>query len=447
MVYAFSFFLVLFSSSTFAQMQHAPPSFKTSFGNNAVFVDFKTVNYQIEYDVPAKKAYAKTKISFESSEAGFPIFDLVSEPISIQIDGAPSEQALIATPYGESSIRIVKSITTPGVHTLEITTQIKEGVSFASDSVSSAFWTSDLDDRNYMEQYLPSNYEYDQFQITIEMTSNGKEIQDIATNGTVHSFGVNHYEIRYPGYFTTSSVFFHTFPMGKFSEKKFDYKSINGMTIPVRIYAKYGFFLNMAETKTINTLTELEKDYGPFPHPSVTIYLAGAGGMEYCGATMSDLSALDHELTHSYFARGMLPSNGNAGWMDEAIASWRDDGYKNLSEEKLYVTQMASHPVYTRKTDTDAYDSGARFMAYLNHLSFDQGGLKKFLKQIIDTRLFKPLTTEDFHSDYEKFFGIDVAREYSKYVYGKDQLELPAKTLIENPKHQKMSVKEMQSYL
>jgi hypothetical protein len=53
--------------------------------------------------------------------------------------------------------------------------------------------------------------------------------------------------------------------------------------------------------------------------------------MEYCGATMTDPGALGHELTHSWFARGVMPANGNTGWIDEAVASWRDDGYPRAS--------------------------------------------------------------------------------------------------------------------
>ncbi len=447
-MYALSILFLFISTFSFAQLKHAPPAFNSKMGHKAVFVDFKTARYKINYDVQNKMATAESTIDFEMPEDGFVVFDMVTDPTEISLDGLTVEQALITTPYNESQIRILKTATKAGNHTLKIISRIIEGVKFDSKSVSSAFWTSDLDDRNYLEQYLPTNYEYDQYKIFFEITSNGADPQDIATNGSVKAVGINHFEVEFPEYFTTSSIFFHTFPMGKFSETKFEFNSISGKNIPVRIYSGTGILLKAAKSKALNTLKELERDYGAFPHQSITIYLAGSGGMEYCGATMSDIGALDHELTHSYFARGMLPANGNAGWMDEAIASWRDDGYKNLSEEKLYTTIMAGHPVYTRKTDTDAYDSGARFMAYLNHLVAKKGGFKQFLKHIIDTRLFQPLTTEDFHEDFEKFYGLDVNREYLKYIYGKNGNSNPQiYKLIENPKHQKMSVKEMQNFL
>lgn len=447
-MFALTYISIFLSTNLFAQPKHTPPSFKIANGANAVFVDFLNANYKINYDVKNKLTSAISTIEFEMNEKGFPIFDLVEEPYNLKIDGESVSQELISTPNNESKVRVIKKLISPGKHQLYMESQIKEGIKYTTNSVSSAFWTSDLDDRNYLEQYLPTNYEYDQYQSTFEIYSNGSEIQDIATNGKVKSLGINHYEIVFPEYFSTSSIFYHTFPFGKFNETTFEYISIDGRNIPIRIYSGTGLFLNVAKNKTIATLKELESDYGPFPHKSVTIYLAGAGGMEYCGATMTDIGALDHELTHSYFARGMLPANGNAGWMDEAIASWRDDGYKKMNEQNLSVTQMAAHNIYTRKTDTDAYDAGSRFMAYLHKITNDKGGLKSFLKQVIRTQLFTPITTEEFKSNFELFYGLDVSREYSTYIYGKSSKTDTINPIIfDNPKHQKMSVKEMQNFL
>src|SRR5690606_15920392 len=125
-----------------------------------------------------------------------------------------------------------------------------------------------------------------------------------------------------------SSLFFHLVDEGKYPETKYSYTSINGNIIPITLYTRSSSQLKSYKEESLRVLKELEDTYGPWPHPSLIIYGAGLGGMEYCGATMSSLSALGHELTHSYFARGVMPQNGNAGWIDEAIASWRDKGYQ-----------------------------------------------------------------------------------------------------------------------
>jgi hypothetical protein len=44
--------------------------------------------------------------------------------------------------------------------------------------------------------------------------------------------------------------------------------------------------------------------------------------MEYAGAVSATKSSLFHELVHCWFGRSVLPMNGDAGWVDEAIAEW-----------------------------------------------------------------------------------------------------------------------------
>ena len=60
--------------------------------------------------------------------------------------------------------------------------------------------------------------------------------------------------------------------------------------------------------RTLEFLAELEADYGAYTHDSMTVYIAGRGGMEHCGATITSMSALGHEITHSWFARGVMPA-------------------------------------------------------------------------------------------------------------------------------------------
>ena len=97
------------------------------------------------------------------------------------------------------------------------------------------------------------------------------------------------------------------------------------------VYTKAGNnsddILNQFVERTEHYINVLESNFGPFPHDSVTIFAkpgAGRGGMEYAGATATTLGSLRHELNHSYFARSAVPVNGNAGWIDEAIAEWEE---------------------------------------------------------------------------------------------------------------------------
>ena len=103
---------------------------------------------------------------------------------------------------------------------------------------------------------------------------------------------------------------------------------------------------------------------------------ASGGGMEYCGATMSSMRALGHELFHSYFARGVMPANGNAGWIDEAMAVFRDRGYPSASEPPSGSSvNLGGYSLYRRTTTYSAYTLGADLIGHMNHLFSSREGI------------------------------------------------------------------------
>jgi hypothetical protein len=305
-------FLLLLSPSLFA---FTPKNFQlpTTIGGTAVFVDFKTAVYKLSYDVANKKAQYSVEISFEQNEIGKPIFDVVSKPKSVKIDGEFIMEQEVSTPSLETKVRIANKELAPGQYTMIIEGDITNLVKFGADYVSAAHWTSDLEDRSYLENYLPTNLEYDQYSMTfnVEVTGTTKSHKIFANGKVQKSVGSNKFQINYPKHFTASSGFYHLTPSDSFKEFNFDYSSVDGRKIPVTIYGKENSSdFNLFPDSTKEVLKELEDDYGSFPHPQIVIYNSGRGGMEYCGATMTEYWALHHELTHSYFARGIVPANG-----------------------------------------------------------------------------------------------------------------------------------------
>jgi hypothetical protein len=442
-------FLPLFVSLG-ALAAQSPKSFSIKEGK-AVFVDFKEAIYNINYDLSAQSANVSSKITFENLEEGMAIFDLVATPTKVLIDGEVVSEKLTSTPNSETQVRIALKNLKPGLHELEVFAPLTNGVRFTDGGVSSAFWTSDLSERSFMEAYIPTNLEFDQFKAiyNVEFKNKLAPKQRVFTNGVLTKNSEANYTIEFPEYFNTSSPFFHTAPVGRYPETSFTYKSKDGRDLPVVIYTVNGSeVLEGLKAKTIKVLDELEADYGPFAHPSVTIFNAGAGGMEYCGATMTDSSALGHELTHSYFARGFMPANGNAGWIDESIASWRDKGYQQISDLGWMSTSMAAHPEYTRITDRAAYSSGARFMGYLNYKFQDKGGLKSFLAELVEKYKFQPMLTEEFVKLMSEFYGTEMMPTFKKYVYGQGKAQIPYKSKREeNPMHMKMTIEQMAKFL
>lgn len=427
---------------------HRPNSFPVASGK-AVFADFTEANYTITYDVTKKLAKARAEIKLEISEEGFPIFDSVTAPTSVRFDGKEVSSIETKTPANETTLRLVNKLAAVGEHTLEIELPIATLVEFAEGGVKSAFWTSDLDERKFLERYMPANFEFDQVKMTFNVEFIGtKNKQVIYTNGVVTEKSANSYQISYPEYYTASSIFFHTVPAGATNELRFTLKSIDGREIPAVVYfsrSSWNTNLERLKSKTTEVFHELESDYGAFPHPSITVLQAGMGGMEYCGATMTDFSALGHELFHSYFARGVMPANGNAGWVDEALASWRDDGYQTLSTLSG-SSGMSSHPYYTRTTDKAAYSFGERFMSFLDGKLKSKGGLKPFMRYMVDKKVFSPFYIQEFIKEMSDFYGVSLEADFKKYTFGSGDnfgQSLKSKSHI----HRKMSIEEMQKFL
>jgi predicted metalloprotease with PDZ domain len=112
---------------------------------------------------------------------------------------------------------------------------------------------------------------------------------------------------------------------------------------------------------------------------------------------------------------------------------------------------MASKPAYTRATDRNAYSFGERFFSLMDNKVKTKGGLKPFLREMMEKQSFKPLTTEDFIGFMDKFYGMSFAADFKKYVYGGNK-ELPETKGMEfestpHTIHKQMTIEELKSYL
>ena len=440
----------LFSMSAFANLHLSPPDFDTKYGR-AVFVDFKSAEYSITYDIVNEVTTVKSLITFESKSSGMPLFDLVPYPDSVKLNGKKTKQRLISFPGGLSKLRQLSTIVGPGIHKMEIENTIETNVTYQTDfeSVSSAFWIRDLKDRLFLEQYVPSNFEFDQYQMTLNVKFEGvrRADQDFYTNGKITKTSPVSWKIEFPEYFTVSCPFYHVTPKGWMSRRDFSYTSISGREIPITVYSPWSSRTKKFKPEAIRVMRELEEDYGPWAHPSLVAYgtVVGTGGMEHSGATATSFGALDHEMLHSYFAKGIMPANGNSGWIDEAIASWRDKGYQRNPTTGFEGSNLGGQSVYKRNTDKRAYALGAAFMAYLDFRLQDRGGLKAFLKGYFQTYKHQVITTQHFKNNLEFFSGLNLDEAFGTYIWGVNS----GTDLIEevNPHHAPLSSSELKSIL
>lgn len=445
-----AFMLLTLSMGAMASYNLAPPAFPYKSGQ-AVFVDFQKAVYNLRYNYQSKAATAESTITFKVIKPGHPIFDLVPDATDVTLDGKAVSVALISDPQAQTKYRVLGVQLAAGTYELKLKNTIKENVVFNAQGVASGFWLGDLSDRRYLEAYIPSNLEFDHYPKTfnVQITGAGNLAHTVKANGSVSQLSSNQFEVSYPAHFTSSSVFFHLFPTKTITNNaSFYYTSIDGRKLPVDIYAVVEIdpFVNLTRT----VLAELEADYGPFPHEQVLIYGTSLkrGGMEYSGATATGLLSLGHELFHSYNARGVMPANGNAGWMDEGLSTWRGDAYRYLEKLPFESAKISGHSQWRRSTDRDSYVQGSAFFSFIAHKMNMRGlFLKDFLKDYFKRNMFSSVTTEMFEKELSVSTGMDFSEEFNRYIYGKytprTQVE---STDVEDPEHPHYSSEELLNF-
>lgn len=418
---------ILFSLNAFATGK-APADFAFKDGQ-AVFVDFINVEYKIVVDFDSKASKIISIIEFRQDKVGYPIFDIRTKILSLKIDHQPSIAPEITPPGAETQLRVVNTKIGPGLHTLEVESDIAEfkgGIDFNGKSLKFDFLLSDLSDREFFEIWGATNLEYDQYPLVFDFSILNSPIEHrIYHNGSTLSDSNNHFRVEFPAYFNTSAPYIDIAPTNAYPERSFTLRSKSGRDIPVLIYSteeeNVESLFHKAEQETIKVFHEMEANIGLWPHPQLLIQIyEGSGGMEYHGATISGIEDLRHELIHSYFARGVMPMDGKSSWIDEAITEWITHEYKSLalpcSVPSVCSLKIDEYPPYIRHTEL-FYPHGEAFIAYLNQKFSDKGGMLPFLSWFFMKYNFTPITTEILKSELELYFSTDLTHDFETYIY------------------------------
>lgn len=438
-----SLFYLGMISVCFANFHLAPPVFKYK-DSNAIFINITKGTYDIKYYPNKLKSKVKTTWLFETKEEGYPLFDFVPKKMGIRLNGIPVRFSTIESPDKVTSYKVVNKKLMPGTHKLEIWTKVKNGTKYGFKSVNSGFFIKDLTEKKFLEKYVPANLEYDQYPMTFNVRVFSSKKHIIVANGEIEQKGQNSYSIRYPDYYSSSSIYFHVFKKGKYKWVNSSVQSIDGRVIPITIYTKGSIDIDPFLNKTLEYFRELEKDYGPMPHPKIIIYgMALRGGMEYPGATATSLRSLGHEMFHFYFAKGVIPADGNSGWMDEGLASWRDKGYKTLDHPGFESFNLGAHSVYKRNTDDNSYRVGRAFFAYIN----SKINLKTILKEYFAKHKHSLVTTNDMINFFEEKSGLNLRGDFNQFVLNNTHLRKNYVEVVENIHHPVLNEQELDNIL
>ena len=275
--------------------------------------------------------------------------------------------------------------------------------------------------RGFVEQYAPANFEFDQLKYTFNVKVIGTDKKHLVfANGDITENSKNDYSIDFPDYFTTSSLYFHISEEGRFEVIEDSYQGLE-KTIPLKAYSTSKTTSQKAIDNAKEILAELEADYGPYAHKAMLMYIAGSGGMEYCGATMTSMSALGHEITTLGLQEASCQQMVTRAGIDEGTARWRDRGYPTAKGfSKRTPINLSSYSPFQRHTPRIAYAEGSKLLSELDYMFRDTNTVKVILREFYTRYKNQTVTISDFKKVIEDESGVNMDDIFGRYVFGKD---------------------------
>ena len=418
-----------------SDLMHAPPSFVNCDGQQIVFVDFTQARYRLEFDAAAAEATVHSEIEFSVETPGLAAICMNQPILAASLDGHAVTLNDQDSPDKKASFKAVSKPVTAGGHKLTIESRITKPGPYGFPitwwpepaRLECTFNMSDLQcDGGYLEAFLPSNYCFDHFRMSFSVTvKNSHRPHSVFSNGTVSSSSNESWTIEFPCYYNSSCPWLHLGPADEYECEEDTFSSKYDRNIRILVYTKLewkqaGVRLDRFIEKIKCTLSNLESDFGPYPHNSVTVFALRECGisMEYAGAAATTLRDVRHELAHSYFGRSIMPVNGDAGWIDEAIATWWAAGDSVSASTPYRGINMAARSKYLRTTSRAAYTIGKDFMVRLDNALRARGGLKEFLRECAERKRYQSITATEFQCLVERFQGASLQRLFEEYVYG-----------------------------
>lgn len=453
-------FLLGFNQTLLAAVDQAPNNFNYLDGK-AVMIDISKVQTIIAFDLDNLNTTYNTEIEFTMPVAGYPTFSAIENVnIITDVSNLPDSRPdvgfeFIRDPDDATEILATQQYLTAGTYRYLLSGDItSDYISYNYDGVRFFTRMTDNEDRSYIEQFIPSNFLYDQYEMQLTLYFKNQKLHQrhkIYTNGMfissetagfIYPEGKDLFHVKFPPQFNASSFFIEVKPeIETTQEESFVFDSQrSSLSTNVIMYPSYKsttMTLGDWEGNINQCLHSIENAIAPYPYEKllvskIPVYDAIIiNSMEYSGAVATNRGNLCHELAHQWFGRSVYPADGNAGWIDEGIASWMTaygkyygfGFYREQSLEKaradLRPVNLAGHSEYKRTTDGKAKSSGRDFMAYL-HLTLKnagKGGLLPFLSQFYNTYKFQTITTDDFLNSLETYSGLCFKDDFAEFIY------------------------------
>jgi hypothetical protein len=408
----------------------------------AVPVDIASVEARLKFDVAAQVAEVDAIVEFGlEGYDGCPALDLRQPVDSLRLDGlampgeAFSPEDLGGGPGAE--IRVLDHPLAAGSrHRLELhyrlATPAAEGaepIGWTDDGVRFDFWMSDLHPGRYLEMWLPAGLCHDRFQLKLEVAVVGGGAHRAVSNGTEYQPDLNQWWIDFPASFTSLSPMLVLRPSHEIELRR---RAGDPAEIVTAKVAESDADLEANEADIASWLSYNQARYGKWVHGDrFTCVLWGPGrGMEYDGATTAAVGAVEHEVFHSWFGRGIKPATASDGWIDEAWTSWatnsrrRELGRFAVEELTLEEPPVLLYPPspWSRYTPVESYKEGARMFAGVAFLLGGAPEMRSAMAAWYGNHAGGFVSTENLERHLsERAAGVSAL--FARYVHGKEERE------------------------
>jgi hypothetical protein len=317
---------------------HAPAPLIVD-GLGAVPIDILDLDASLEFDVVGASAHAEVTLRFQLGPvSGRPILDLRQSHDSLLLDGEPIDNALLARhDFGkgwDAGFAILEVVLEPcTIHELELgyavaLPQAPEAGGLVYGQAPARLWfdlsSSDLNPGRYLESWVPANMPWDRHAVHLGVRLVGAQVAHaLLSNAEVEALDVNAWQLEFPDTTTAMAPMIVIKPSEELSLAAGVHAAANAQDIEYEVWTDGSLATPPASyaASVAAWLDEIVLSTGDYPHPRVTAYLYQTDrSMEYAGATTSSPASLEHELFHSWWARGLEPATYADGWIDEAWA-------------------------------------------------------------------------------------------------------------------------------
>ena len=438
----------------------APPPVSFD-GKTAVPIDISTIDARLTFDGATSTASGDATLTFVVGPvAGRPMFDLRQRITGVWLDGAPIAVGQVLTrDLGGGSgaeLRVLDVTLAAGSsHTLRFTYNLALPASPAGGSYPPGlawsagprlvfnFGFTDLAAARYLEAWVPANLIWDQYAVNLELQVTGTAIaHSVITNGGITSLGPNHWRVAFPDRSTAFSTLVEVRATNTLSS------SSTTVTLPVSGKVVTIDAFKLASNAAVNLATVLsnistwlvenENSAGRYLHDNRFVTFIIQGGMEYDGGCTTGVGALEHEVFHSWWGRGVKPASQADAWWDEAWNVYHDSGGTGTQPFDFAESPVTLSPrnAYSRVTPSNAYTAGERFFEGVAALTAP-ASLTGWMREFYGRNTSRPATTLDLESHLVARSGQpDLVDAFHRWIYGfVDPSPAPNVWLRDDPAH------------